>query len=200
MADVIAGSAGKEAAKAVAAGGISAMAQGAGKGLIEAGKKDPEPKKTKLRVVTVNQENMVKQVHAACKKFKEEIPLQAIYDAYGTLTLYWDKYLKAGLPWVDANIAVEAQVKEFEKKKLFQEGQDGLWKRVDDQTKAVISLIELKQPVPATVQKIADMYTANQPAGLRCIQGKIDEHALLLEVQLHALQELMRDEVEMKEF
>ncbi|KAF9164133.1 hypothetical protein BGX21_000846 [Mortierella sp. AD011] len=105
-----------------------------------------------------------------------------------------DSMSEPDLPWADANVTVEVQVEEYEKKKQRQ-GQQGLWENVNDQTEAIIYLIESKQPVPATVQKIADMYFR-----FKHIHDETREHALHIELQLRVLQELVREEVEMKEF
>ncbi|KAG9064532.1 hypothetical protein KI688_003722 [Linnemannia hyalina] len=89
VANAIASNTGKEAGKA----------RHCCKCVANNGDNDPKPKKEKIRVVTIAQECVARQVNLACKKFAKDVPLQAIVDAYDQFALYWDTFVVVGKPW-----------------------------------------------------------------------------------------------------
>ncbi|KAF9182493.1 hypothetical protein BGZ49_004723 [Haplosporangium sp. Z 27] len=169
-------------------------AQGASRGIFgsKPDVKVPQGQKPKVKVVTKKQEELAKEVANACDKFKEEFPLPSIYDAYGSVHLYWKTYVKENKPWEPANQFVQGQIQEFGKKKKDQEGQAGLWKRADDELKEIVKFHNEGTQVTGAKAKILAKILEHDPAiGFKIVQDQINSESLLVELQLNSLSQLM---------
>ncbi|KAG0057600.1 hypothetical protein BGZ89_001828 [Linnemannia elongata] len=198
MGSIISKTAGDQAARGVANGAASALAQ-AGRGLIKSDEKDPEPKKKVRRVVTIGQQTKADEVIEACNRAKIAIPLVATKDAYHTLILYWDQFVKAGFDWGDANRAVEMQYEAYQNKKKAQENYDGLWTRCEKEVDEIIRQYEEHLPYSPVMQKIVDMYVSNPHIGRDFIRSKIQEIDMEIYLLVNHLRGLMETQINWRE-